>query len=73
LRSFLVGLFCFGSIEETPTLTVLVKKQNNQNKPFVLDNIKTSFGSSFGCFESKLVSQDTLHSMFEDTLWNNLP
>jgi hypothetical protein len=25
-----------------------------------LDSIETSFGSSFGCFESKLVSQDTL-------------
>jgi hypothetical protein len=32
-----------------------------QPKRFVSDSVKTSFGSSFGCFESKLVSKDTLH------------
>ena len=38
--------FCFGSIK-TPKLTVS-------------DSAKTSFVSSFGCFEAKLFSQDTL-------------
>ncbi len=32
----------------------------NRNKRFVLDSAETSFGSSFGCFESKLVLKDTL-------------
>ncbi len=50
---------CFGSIE-TPKLAVSVLKQNNRNKRFVSDSAETSFGSSFGCFESKLVSKDTL-------------
>ncbi len=31
-----------------------------QPKRFVSDSAGTSFGSSFGCFESKLVSKDTL-------------
>ena len=34
--------------------------QNKQNKRYVSDSAETSFGSSFGCFESKLVSKDTL-------------
>jgi hypothetical protein len=34
--------------------------RNNRNKRLVSDSFETSFGSSFGCFESKLVSQDTL-------------
>jgi hypothetical protein len=42
---------CFGSIE-TPK-----RKRNNRNKHFVSDSDETSFG----CFESKLVSKDTLH------------
>ncbi len=49
----------FGS-RETPKHSVLVQKRNNQNKHFVWDSAETSFGPSFGCFESKLVSQDTL-------------
>jgi hypothetical protein len=40
--------------------TLCFEKQNNRNKRFVSDSAKTSFGSSFGCFESKLVSKDTL-------------
>ena len=52
---------CFGSIE-TPKLAVSVWKRNNWNKSFVSDSAKTSFGSSFGCFESKLFSKDTLFS-----------
>ena len=35
-------------------------QRNNRNKRFVSDSAETSFGSSFGCFESKLVSKDTL-------------
>jgi hypothetical protein len=50
---------CFGSIE-TSKLSVSVWNRNNRNKRFVLDSAETSFGSSFGCFESKLVSKDTL-------------
>ncbi len=36
-------------------------QSKHQNKHFVSDSAETSFGSSFGCFESKLVSKDTLH------------
>ncbi len=50
---------CFGSIE-TSKLSVSVQKRNNRNKRFVSDSAETSFGSSFGCFESKIVSKDTL-------------
>ncbi len=35
-----------------------------RNKRFVSDSAETSFGSSFGCFESKLVSKDTLVPTF---------
>ena len=35
-------------------------ERNNRNKHFVSDSAETSFGSSYGCFESKLVSKDTL-------------
>jgi hypothetical protein len=31
---------------------------------FVSDSAETSFGSNFGCFESKLVSKDTLDEIF---------
>ena len=50
---------CFGSIK-TPKLAVSVQERNNRNKSFVSDSAETSFGSSFGCFESKVVSKDTL-------------
>ncbi len=50
---------CFGSIE-TPKLSVSEQKRNNRNKRFVSDSAETSFCSSFGCFELKLVSKDTL-------------
>ena len=60
-QSVLFGLFwlafyCFGSIK-TQKLAVSVR---NRNKHFVSVSAKTSFGSIFGCFESKLVSLDTL-------------
>ncbi len=35
-------------------------ERNIRNKRFVSDSAETSFGSSFGSFESKLVSKDTL-------------
>jgi len=56
---FWLAFFCFGSIE-TPKLAVSAKKRNNRNKCFVSDSAETSFGPSFGCFEAKLVSLDTL-------------
>jgi hypothetical protein len=68
---------CFGSIE-TSKLSVLVLKRNNQNKRFVSDSAETSFGSSFGCFKSKLVSKDTLlmtvgcvHLLYNSS-WNSI-
>jgi hypothetical protein len=45
----------FGSIEPLKLL-----KRNNRNKRFVSDSVENSFGSSFSCFESQLVSKDTL-------------
>jgi hypothetical protein len=60
------GLFRFISVyfglTETPKLAVSLWKRNNRNKRFVSDSAETGFGSSFGCFESKLVSKDTLTS-----------
>jgi len=58
------GLFRSVSVSfgftETPKLAVSIWKRNNRNKRFVSNSAETSFGSSFGCFESKLVSKDTL-------------
>jgi hypothetical protein len=36
------------------------RHRNNRNKRFVSDSVNTSSGSSFGCFESKLVTKDSL-------------
>ncbi len=55
-RLVLVFFGCF----ETPKLPVSILKRNNRNKLLVSDNAKTSFGSSFGCFDTKQVSEDTL-------------
>jgi hypothetical protein len=64
LVSVCFGLFRFVSVyfglTETPKLAVSLWKRNNRNKRFVSDSAETGFGSSFGCFESKLVSKDTL-------------
>ena len=62
------SFFCFGSIE-TPKLAVSVKKRNNRNKHFVSDSAKTCFSSIFGCFESKLVSLDTLGPCMQHLSW----
>jgi hypothetical protein len=43
---------CFGCFE-TPKLPVLILKRNNQNKRLVSDSAETSFGSSFGCFDTR--------------------
>ncbi len=59
LKLFRLSSVCLGS-NETPKLSVSVRKQNKQNKSFVPDSAETSFGSSFGCFKSKLVLKDTL-------------
>ncbi len=53
---------CFGSIE-TPKLSVLVQNRNNRNKCYVSDSAETSFSSSFGSFESKLVYRDTIFAL----------
>jgi hypothetical protein len=66
LVSVCFGLFRYISVyfglTETPKLTVSLLKRNNRNKRFVSESAETGFGSSFGCFESKLVLKDTLQS-----------
>jgi len=57
------SILCFGSIK-TPKLAVSVKKRN-KNKRFVSENAETSYGSSFGCCEWKLVLQDTLDPILQ--------
>ncbi len=42
------------------TLCFDIEAKQPKQTFFVSDNAETSFGSSFGCFESKLVSKDTL-------------
>jgi hypothetical protein len=62
----LTNFCCFGwsfvcfSCFETPKLPVSILKQNNQNKHLVSDSAETGFGSSFGSFDTKQVSEDTL-------------
>jgi hypothetical protein len=58
-----IETLCFDIEAKEPKQTVLKqteKKRNNRNKRFVSDSAETSFGSSFGGFEWKLVSKDTL-------------
>ncbi len=50
-------LFRFNRNIETLCISIEAKQPK---KRFVSDSAETSFGSSFGCFESKLVSKDTL-------------
>ncbi len=61
---FACSSVCFGSIQ-APKLSVSVQKQNYRIKRFVSDSANTSFGSSFGCFESKdilvVTHGDVLH------------
>ncbi len=53
-------VFCLFWLFRTPKLPVSILKRNNRNKRLVSDSAETSFGSSFGCFDTKLVSEDTL-------------
>jgi hypothetical protein len=53
---FFLCFICF----ETPKPPVSILKWSNRNKHLVSDSAKTSFGSSLGCFDTKLVSEDTL-------------
>ncbi len=49
-----IETLCFGIEAKQPKQTVLKqteKNRNNWNKCFGSDSAKTSFGSSFGCFE----------------------
>ncbi len=59
LLLFWLVFVCFGCFEK-PKHPVSILKRNNQNKRLVSDSAETSFGSSFGCFDTKLVSEDTL-------------
>ncbi len=51
-------LFCLFQFNQNPK-TFCFSIKATRNKRFVLDSSKTSFGSSFGCFESKLVSKES--------------
>jgi hypothetical protein len=59
LLLFRLIFVCFGCFK-TLKLPVSILKRNNQNKRLVSDSAETSFGSSFGCFYMKLVSEDNL-------------
>ncbi len=52
--------FCLFRFNRNIETLFSVQKRNNRNKCFVSDSAEASFGSSFGCFESKLVSKVTL-------------
>jgi hypothetical protein len=58
LLLFRLAYVCFGCFE-TPKLLISMLKQNNRNKRLVSDSAETSFDSSFGCFDTRLVSEDT--------------
>ena len=57
LFRLLFCLFRFNGNTETLCLGIEAKQPKQM---FCSDSAKTSFSSSFGCFESKLVSKDTL-------------
>ncbi len=59
LLLFRLSFVCFGCFE-TPKLPALILKRNNRNKRLVWYSAETSFGSSFGCFDTKVISEDTL-------------
>jgi hypothetical protein len=52
-----LSFVCLGCFE-TPKLPVSILKRNNQNKRLFSDSAETSFGSSFGCFDTILVSEE---------------
>ncbi len=55
-----VGFFFVSVVSKLP---VSILKRNKLNKRLVSDSAKTSFGSSFGCLDTKLVSEDTLNTL----------
>jgi hypothetical protein len=55
------SLFQFNRNTETLCFGIEAKQPN---KCYVSDSARTSFGSSFSCFKSKLVSKDTLVATF---------
>jgi hypothetical protein len=56
---FRLTFVCFGCFE-IPKLPVSILKRNNRNKHLVSDSAEPSFSSSFVCFDTKLISEDTL-------------
>ncbi len=50
----------FRLYQNTETSCFFILKRNNGNNRLVSDSAETSFGSSFGYIETKLVSEDTL-------------
>jgi hypothetical protein len=58
----MVGILFVLVVWKQPKLPVLILKRNNGNKRLVSDSAETSFGSSFGCFDTKLVLEDTQDS-----------
>jgi hypothetical protein len=65
-KNIFFGLIrCFGPASKQPKQTEFSRNKpkkslNNRNKRLVSNSAETSFGSSFSCFDTKLVSQDTL-------------
>jgi hypothetical protein len=49
-------LFCLFRFQRNTETLCFCIEANNQNKGFVSDSTETSFGTSFGCFDSKLFS-----------------
>jgi hypothetical protein len=54
-------LFCLFRLNRNIEKSLFWYRSETRNKSFVSDSAKTSFGSSFGCFELKLVLKDTQH------------
>ncbi len=64
---------CFGCFK-TPKLPVSILKRNNRNKRLASESAETRFSSSFGCFDTKLVSEDTLKaSLFRGQILHSQP
>jgi hypothetical protein len=55
-------VFCLFRLFQNTLVSIL--KRNNRNKHLVLDRVESSFDSRFGCFDTKLVSEDTLVEQF---------
>ncbi len=59
LLLFQLVFFLFQNTK-TPCFDIKAKQPKQTSCCLVLDSVETSFGSSFGCFDTKLVSEDTL-------------